>query len=147
MSEFTTKSGSAIFVGPAPWGDAKKLKSAIVKEAAASGIKFDSIQADVSSLIAAVLNIESSEAVDAALWACLARCTRDGNKITPSTFDEAEARADYYEIVIACVSENLRPLAQGLLSVFPPALLAALQRKTENAPLNSQSTTSQPSSP
>ena len=136
MTEIVTKSGSTLAINAAPWEDAKKLKMAIQKQAAMSGIKIEK-DADLSVLLNAALLIDSSEEVDAALYKCLIRCTRDKVKITPSTFDTIEGRKDYYEIVTACIKENLAPLFESLLSVLPEQLMAMFLTKKAEPPLDS----------
>ena len=139
MTEFIAKSGAKIVVEIAPWGDVKRLKSAIQRELAASGVKLDK-EADVSSIIGAALNIDSSEAVDSALAPCLARCLRNGQKIVSSTFDSVEGRSDYYEIVKACLTENLSPLWDSLLSVLPASLLTLFKAEAKQASQENQIT-------
>ncbi len=107
MLEFVAPSGATVVINPAPWKDAKALKKAIEREIAYGGEK---------TTLALVLGVDSSDAVDAALWPCLVRCTRDSMKIVESTFDDSAARTDYYDIVEACVKENLAPLAESLSS-------------------------------
>ena len=133
MKEFTTKSGAEVKINLAPWADAKKLKASIQREAAASGVKMD-LSADASAIIATVLSIDSSVDFDAQLFNCLARCTRNGQKITESTFNDEDARADYYEIVAACLEVNFRPLVQGFLSVLPKGLIKESSTKPAEAP-------------
>lgn len=123
MQNFTGKSGANIVINIAPWQDAKRLKMAVEIEAGKAGIKINT-ESDVSTLVAAILKIDGSPEVDALLWPCLARCTRNDTKILESTFDDAEARRDYYEIISACMKENFAPLAESLFSVLPPAVLA-----------------------
>lgn len=125
MTEFFAPSGAKIVITLAPWKDAKALKKAIEREAGAAGSSLD-LKADVLTLLTTVLKIDSSDAVDAALWPCLARCTRNDEKITENTFDDGEARKDYYEIVKACVEENLRPLGEGLFATLKSLGLGAL---------------------
>lgn len=116
-TEFKSSSGATIVINAAPWQDAKQLKKAVEKELSTiqglSDIKlsFESVDA-----LATVLKLDSSDDIDAALWPCLARCTRNKEKITEKTFDDVEARKDYYEIVTACMKENLAPLFEGLFS-------------------------------
>lgn len=117
MSELTVPSGAKIVINIAPWADAKALKKAIEREAAASGVAIN-LNADISTLVRAFLAVDGSDAVDTALWPCLGRCTRNGDKITEKTFDDPDARKDYYEIVFACVEANLGPLAESLRSRF-----------------------------
>lgn len=130
MKEFTAKSGATIVINVAPWDDAKRLKGAILREVANAGVKIDK-EADVSSLVSAVLTVDSSDFVDRALGPCLARCTRNSAKIVSSTFDSEEARQDYYQIIIECVMVNMRPLVDGLTNVLPASLLAMVQKQLQ----------------
>ena len=114
MVEFKASSGTTIIVNEAGWAEAKRLKMAVQSELAHAGISL-SLDEDVGQLLSAFLKVDSSKSVDDALWPCLARCTRNGNKITESLFDEDKAaRRDYYEIVLACAKENLFPLYESL---------------------------------
>lgn len=116
MIEFTAKSGAKIVITEADWPDAKRLKMAIQNELAHTGVSL-SLDADVSGLVSAFMRVDSAKAVDDALWPCLARCTRNGDKINESMFNtDLKAREDYYEIVIACVKANLLPLFASLYS-------------------------------
>lgn len=114
MTQFSAPSGVVVVINAAPWVDAKRLKMAIEKEVKLDG-GFD-LDKDAATLITMLLQTDGSVTVDAALLPCLARCTRDGHKITEQTFDDVLARKDYYAIVAACLRENLSPLVEGLLS-------------------------------
>lgn len=107
MTVFTAPSGAEVAINPAGWVAAKRLKMALERELAQIANPFT---------INAVMMIDSSELVDTALWPCLNRCLYKGEKITEQTFDKPEARGDYYEVIIACVKENLGPLAESLRS-------------------------------
>jgi hypothetical protein len=133
MLEFTAPSGAQVVINVADWADAKRLKKAIERELSESGLKID-LQADMSSLASALLRVDSSDAVDAALAPCLARCLRNGMKITDATFNDVEARKDYYEIVHKCIEENLRPLVESLLSLLKP-FLASKPNQAEKLPV------------
>ena len=115
MQQFKTTSGASVVINPAPWKDANAFKQVIQREFAGMGIKMDLI-ADTSALLAAVMQIDSSPFVYAALFECLSRCTYNEEKITEKTFESTEARKDYYEIVAACIKENILPLFVGLYS-------------------------------
>lgn len=130
--EFVAPSGAKIVINVADWQDAKRLKKAIQKELAASGVSID-LKADISRLIAAVVSVDASDAVDAAFVPCLARCLRDGQKITDATFNDVKAREDYYEIIYRCAEANLAPLVRGLISLLPPEFMATLTKKSESA--------------
>lgn len=115
MTEFTTKSGAQAIVNVAPWKDAKVLKMVIEREAARRGISLD---ANNEQVFALVLGISGSPEFDMAVWPCLTRCSLNSEKITENTFDKKEARRDYFEIMLACVKENLGPLVENLFSLF-----------------------------
>ena len=115
MSEFTTKAGAKVVINPASWGAAKELKKAMQKEIIGNKIE---ITGDAVQFMDILLKIDGSDCFEAALWPCLNRCLRNGEKIQQSTFDDVEARKDYYEIVTACVKENLAPLVESLFSQF-----------------------------
>lgn len=125
VSAFSKK---PVVINLAPWKDAKILKMAV--ERAASGMAID--LEDVATLTPLILKLDGSPEVDAALGPCLIRCLYDGEKITDTTFDKKEARADYYEVVIACIKENFGPLVESLSSKF--AELAAKKKSTGDTP-------------
>jgi Phage tail assembly chaperone protein, TAC len=150
MAEFLAKSGAKVVINIAPWVDAKALKKAIQREIAASGLKIDLdgelnlgsktelskivSSSLVSNLMSAVVKTDGSDSVDDALFKCLCRCTRNGEKIVNETFDNAEARGDYYEIAFACIKENLGPLAESLFSRLLPFLGAIFKKSETNSP-------------
>lgn len=129
--KFTAPSGAEVIINVADWPDAKKLKKAIQRELADSGINLD-LNADASFLISALMRVDASDAVEAALAPCLARCLRNGEQIKDIIFNDPEARKDYYDIVYKCAEANIRPLLQSLLSVLKPALES--MAKSESIP-------------
>ena len=129
--EISLPSGATATINVAAWAAAKQLKKAIEREVATGGLN-----------IPTILLVDASDAVDAALWPCLARCLYDGQKITEQTFDKAPARADYYDIVIACVKENLGPLAESLLSKLQEHGLLKKQADTKEGQKSTSPTTS-----
>lgn len=124
MTDLTVPSGAAVVINAAGWKEAKQLKKAIEREIAVTG----------SISLPTVLLVDSSDAVDAALAPCLARCLYDGQKIIDQTFDNPKNRADYYDIVIACVKENLGPLADSLLSKLDEYGIVKKQAVTKSVP-------------
>ena len=124
MAEINLPSGAVAVINAAGWKEAKLLKMALERELAVT---------DVFSISAALL-VDSSPIVDAALLPCLAKCLYNNQKIIESTFDKPETRADYYDIVLACVKENLGPLAVSLRS----KLLEFGLLKTQEKPKDSQ---------
>ena len=128
MVDFTTQSGAKVKINPADWKSANALKTAVTKELSAAefDLKFDMskdfTEQDINLLDFAklALSVDSSEAVYKAIFSCLVRCTYNGHRITEETFEDVEARGDYYEIVIACLKENLLPFFKGLVSKLKP---------------------------
>ncbi len=125
--------GVDIVINTAPWQDAMALKNAISKELAAAGIDIEiraNKEIDLKKIVSAVFALDASPEVNAALFACLARCTCGGMKITPALFDNQGYRKDYYQMVAACLEENYIPFLQGLpfgfnriLSLIPASVL------------------------
>ena len=131
MKDFEAKNtGNRIVINPAPYKTVLNLKRVLLNE-----IKNNSIGLKISAdktvlektidftgcidfikniLIGAETNIE----IENALNDCLSYCTyKTVHKITPELFDnEPEAREDYYEIIVSCIEENLKPFMKSLVS-------------------------------
>lgn len=112
--EFKAPTGAKVVIRPAPWSAAKLLKRAIENRVGISGIP--SMNAPVEQIFTTFLRVDSCPEIERTLFECLQYCTRGGQKIVEETFDDVEAREDYYEIAIACAKENLGPLVKGLRS-------------------------------
>lgn len=127
MSEFIAPSGAKVVINVASFEEAMRLKKAI-ERAVGSAPTF-------ASPLQMMLLVDSNDDVEKALWGCLARCLREGEKIIPATFDPPDARADYYEIGAACVKENLGPLLESLRSKLSEHGITIPQaEKTEKNP-------------
>ena len=77
----------------------------------------------IDKIAEVLFTVENSNEVEKALFECLKSCYLDDNgvkiKITPPLFDEKpELREDYYEIVVKCAEENLRPFFKSLVTEF-----------------------------
>ena len=117
--EFTTENGAEVMIKEADFISSLKLKNAVLKAIKDSGVdiaKIDLEKITVGSLeplIAIVLSADTSDDVQSAIFKCLLRCTYNKEKITESVFEKTAARKDYYEIVIACLKENLSPFFES----------------------------------
>ncbi len=147
MVEFIGASGKKIIINPAPAADAFALKNAIHAKLHIPKINLDELKKgkgnisdkikdmDVSEILATlaenILTLDSDKDVNAALMGCLIRCTYDSEKIVLGTFDNIEAREDYYEIIEQCVRINLVPFYKGLISKWK----AMLQKFLKSNPL------------
>lgn len=122
MQEFTTASGAQVKMAVASFQDATALKNAILKELKNAGIKIERKQEInielLESLLPFIVGFETSPEVNNALFKCLERCLYNDAKITKETFEEVEARSDYYEIVGRCIYTNLFPFFKNLPSLF-----------------------------
>ena len=120
--EFKTESGADVKINMADFITSMKLKKAIQKALLVNKIDIASLDFSelksgaISSIFELVLTADSNEEVENAVFKCLARCTYNGMKIEVSTFEPMEAREDYYEVIIACLKENLSPFFKPLLS-------------------------------
>lgn len=130
MPEMTGKSGAKIVINPAPFEDAINLKNAVEREIVNSRIDPEKIESSIG-LLPIILHVDGSPEVNAALWPCLIRCTYNAQKITKTTFDDVKARADYYDIVMACWDANNGPLVAGLCSRLSPL---GINLTRQNAP-------------
>lgn len=127
MSEFKAPSGAKFKINPANFKDAMALKSAIAKEISSANVSFDidlskgaNQDIDAMDFAKLVAVVDASDRVNECLFKCLIRCTYNGEKITHATFEPVEAREDYYEIVFACLKENIAPFFKGLISKLSP---------------------------
>lgn len=115
VEEFTMPTGAKLKVAPAPFADAKALKSAILAELGAIAFTGKDV-ADV--LKNAFCTGFSSPLVDRAMWKCFERCTYDGHKITMDTFEPVQARDDYILCCMRMVEANIRPFLKSLYAEF-----------------------------
>lgn len=129
MSEFTSKNGVKVKIDPSTFKNALELKNNIEKALLKENIDVANIDIDIgkikdnkvdfamfSSLSKYIMIIDSDENVHKSIFKCLERCLYNDLKITEETFEPIKARADYYEIIIACIKENLSPFLKTLFS-------------------------------
>lgn len=136
--EFKLKSSGKTFIfNTAPTCEVKALKNVLFNEIKKYplGIKlinntasiFDK-QIDFTAVFDFIkdclISIDTSEEAESVIFDCLKHCVYDKvYKVTPDLFDEVEdARQDYYEIILICIEENLRPFIKSLVSTFSTRL-------------------------
>lgn len=136
MKEFkTTCTGNAVIINCATMKEVQRLKSVIFNEIRKSPIGIKLIGGETSLfekemdftgifdfIKNTLIGIDTSEEFNDAIFDCLKHCTyKKVHKITEELFDNEavpEARQDYYEIIFACIEENLRPFIQSLISTW-----------------------------
>lgn len=123
--DLTVKSGAKVVINTAPFEDALALNNAIGQLLPSIDIKMDAeLNIDVASMAKVMVVVGTQAPVQTLVMKCLARCTYNGQAITPSTFEPVTAREDYYECAIACVKENIGPFVNSLFSQFSGLLEA-----------------------
>lgn len=136
MKEFTcTNTGNKVIINTASFKDVQRLKQVILNEFKKSPIGVKLIGKDktlfekdidftgvIDFIKDTIIGIETSEEFNDAIFACLQYCTyKKVYKIDEALFDNEavpEARDDYYEILVACIEENLRPFIKSLISTW-----------------------------
>ena len=123
--EFATQNrNKTVMIVPASFKDACNLRKTVAKYLPALGIKDTNIfDIPFDKIFEILVNIDSSDDFEKAVMECLKVCIYDKGgknlKITPQLFDDIpEVREDYYEIIIKCLEENLRPFLKSLVSEF-----------------------------
>lgn len=125
-------SGKTLIINTASTAEVKHLKNVLLEELKKYplGLKllgsttsiFDK-QVDFTAVFDFIKNvlisIDISETAEDAIFECLKHCVYDRtHKVTVELFDEIEeAREDYYEIILACIEENLKPFIKSLVSM------------------------------
>lgn len=136
MKEFiASNTEKTVRINVAPYEVGIELKNELLKllkaQTLADTIKIDKSadllekEIDIAKTLDFIKNIlidlETSKTVQDIIKKCLGYCTFDGvHKINSALFDSIypDAREDYYEILIACIEENLRPFMKSLASAW-----------------------------
>lgn len=132
MKDFETQNTkSRVVINPAPYKVVTNLKKVLLQEIKNNviGLKIsgDSNNVlektiDFTGCIDFIKNViigaDTSDEVNNAIFDCLKYCTYNTTeKINEELFDKnQEAREDYYEIIISCIEENLKPFMKSLAS-------------------------------
>jgi hypothetical protein len=145
MQSVSVSSGAKVEIGVAAFKDVMAFKSAAMRELSEAGVDLKGLRldkdADISGLLSALLRVVSSDAVYEKLWPCLARSTYNGQKITEATFEDENARQDFYEVCGHFLKVNITPFLPKAASAWLASAAA-----TFTAPPASASTTNPPSS-
>ena len=137
MKEFTTTNGQKrVIINCATMAEVIELKKEIFKQIKNTKIGSDLISggADkdlldkeinigevVNFLKDALISMDISPELESVIFKCLGHCTYDTvHIINMDLFDNIcpDARQDYYEIIIACIEENLKPFMKSLVSAW-----------------------------
>ena len=136
MKEFkATNTGNKVVINCAKTREVQRLKQVILNEVKKNPIGIKLIGQGVSVLEKeldftgvldfikdTLISIDTSDEFNEAIFECLKYCTyKSVYKVDEDLFDNdevPEAREDYYEIIVACAEENLRPFVKSLISTW-----------------------------
>ena len=104
----TLSTGAELNITMASFQDSHRLFKAVMKEIGELGFNAEMNQRLMIKLL-------SSEAVESALWPCMARAAYNKIKVNQELFDlYEEARSDYIEIAGEVLGFNLNPFLKDL---------------------------------
>ena len=126
--DITTQNGTEITIVPASTKSVFRLKREVIRHLKNKGFIDEIGNGNISglklsSVLDLIVDIDSSEEFEKAIFECLKVCIYDANgkrlKITEQLFDDIpEAREEYYEIMTKCAEVNLRPFFKSLFTEF-----------------------------
>jgi hypothetical protein len=108
-------------INVASWEDSFELHRAVMDVWRRENVGINDLideTVNLDKIISAAIAVSTDKSVYNAVWACLARCTYKGEKITKVTFEDAETRSLYVPIVAECIEANIMPFIEGLRSVL-----------------------------
>ena len=119
MHEVTLKSGTVIGLQAADWETVGRLRRTVFAELAkaelGAGVSMEQLmQMDVASLKNTVCGLLASEALEKCVFDCAKCCLYGEVKITRQTFEEPEARPDFYPAAWEVIKFNLAPFFANL---------------------------------
>lgn len=130
--EIETKLGATLVIRPADFEDAMHLQSVLLTNMSKADMNMEIGEGfstdNIAEFLPVLFKVGGSKEIHDAVFACLKKCTYDGNKITKALFDDFEIRGDYYEILIECAKFNCSVFFANLLS----GLSTVLPKQTEH---------------
>ena len=127
MQNISLKNGHVLGLTIADFGPANRLRKEIVREMRSVRLDTDMDLSNLKDVLkmemdAKTLNtvkdivcqLLGSDAVEAAVFECMKKCTLQGEKITPSSFDKEETREDFLVVAWEVIKINIAPFFAGL---------------------------------
>jgi len=106
----TLESGAELTISLASFPEGHRLFKAVTKELQSIDLAEDTVQKLSMQLV-------SSEAIEQALWPCMARATYGGLKVNQELFEDAKIRCDFLEVMKEVLGFNLVPFSKNLGSL------------------------------
>ena len=144
--EYTTQAGKQVVINYAGFKDACELKRQVGIELLKVNVNIDDLinkeldSKSINTFKNLLFTIDSSKEIEDCLFRCLSRSLYNNSKITRELFEDKEVVHEYYDIMIACMRENLSPFFEKQFAVLSELLIQAknilksLPEKTPNVP-------------
>lgn len=116
----TLKSGRKLELAIAPFSIGMRLFKTAANELKQVDVQLESLDfqkiaaSDVNSIKNVIFQLLGSDALESAVFSCMERCLLDGVKITKSTFEDQDVRADYLPVAWEVIKLNLAPFFKNL---------------------------------
>lgn len=121
IHEIELPSGAKLRVNLASFATSKDLYQAFLEEA--KGVKFDfSLDTELKlEMFKDIICVGlSSKKIEKALWECMKVALYNDKKITEETFEDEDARGDYFNVVFEVAKLNLSPFVKNLYALLSP---------------------------
>ncbi len=118
MKVVNLPSGAKLEITLAPFADAHALQKAMAKELINIKLTGSTDIGDTNLIKDVICSAIASDKIENAINVCMKRCTYNGVKITPDTFEPEEARGDYYQVCSEVAQENILPFTKSLYAQF-----------------------------
>ncbi len=121
------RSGRSLELGMAPFSVGMKLFKVIANELKLVDVDLGSLDLskiagkDINTLKNAILQLLGSDALEAAVFACMEKCLLEGQRVTRQTFEPEDMRGDFLPVAWEVIKFNLSPFfsSLGLSSLTP----------------------------
>jgi hypothetical protein len=123
----TLKSGRVLALNLAPFAVGNRLKKVVARELLNVNVDLGKLKlgqdlgmdsladpAVLNTLKSALCVALASDKIEEAMFECAIRCTLDGMKITPDSFESPDARQDFLPVAWEVMVFNLTPFLGGL---------------------------------
>ena len=120
IHEVDLPSGAVLKMNLASFAVSKELYQAFMEEI--KDLKVDlklNTELDISFFKDLICVALSSKKIEKALWECMKVALYNGIKISDKTFEEEEARGDYFSVMTEVAMLNIKPFMKNLSALLP----------------------------
>lgn len=117
MKEIKLPSGATLKITLSSFSVAKALLQAVTEEAKGMTISGET-EIDFNLMKDLLCTALSSKKIEACIWECCKKATYNGIKISEETFEDEDARQDYFTVMLEVSKENLLPFMKSLSAQY-----------------------------